>query len=394
MLRVLVPGMRGDATAIADGLFAPQASWVGTTRGNNVVSGRQQAVLVLDNDKVQVVLQTQFEPGPKELAWIIPVPSKPETVKEGDEHMFESLEVLTAPRFVRLITGGGGLGCASRTATESVGRLVVYETGKAGIFDYTVLGGGAVEELVQWLGKHQYRLPANADAVLKHYVDASWYFLAIQVNAKEQDHATLAPRPICYTYRADNVTYPLMISRLSAGAQNEVVLYVLASKRYGAKNWENRTVPCSRLFLDEHSHSGTNYEKLFQEELNQGDRHVLVTEAAFRINYRDEGPFNPVEMYYDWELDCKLPPDEKSGYLTRMRTIIPPDGMDRDVFLEPSPEPGNDVQALLHVHQPVGRAPRAETFAACAVVGALFLLLWVRSRRRDITHSGNLERTK
>ena len=275
MLRVLVPGMRGDATAIADGLFAPQASWVGTTRGNNVVSGRQQAVLVLDNDKVQVVLQTQFEPGPKELAWIIPVPSKPETVKEGDEHMFESLEVLTAPRFVRLITGGGGLGCASRTATESVGRLVVYETGKAGIFDYTVLGGGAVEELVQWLGKHQYRLPANADAVLKHYVDASWYFLAIQVNAKEQDHATLAPRPICYTYRADNVTYPLMISRLSAGAERSRAVRARLETVRCEEPGRTGPYPAAACFSTSISHSGTNYEKLFQEELNQGDRHVL-----------------------------------------------------------------------------------------------------------------------
>ena len=145
ILGAVVSAALGEAAALADGMFAPRVRYEQTTVGKAVASDRQEAILVLDGESVQVTLRTRFEAGTKELAWIVPVPSKPEFVKEGDELMFQVLEELTTPVFTRQVAQQrSGLGCGSGATTETVGRLAVCETGRAGIFDYTVLRGTSV----------------------------------------------------------------------------------------------------------------------------------------------------------------------------------------------------------------------------------------------------------
>ena len=99
---------------------------------------------MLDGESVQVTLRTRFEAGTKELAWIVPVPSKPEFVKEGDELMFQVLEELTTPVFTRQVAQQrSGLGCGSGDNRDR-GPACRVRDGRAGIFDYTVLRGTSV----------------------------------------------------------------------------------------------------------------------------------------------------------------------------------------------------------------------------------------------------------
>ena len=335
----------GASLATADGCFVPRITSTSST--SIVASPRQEAVLVTNGKRVQVVLRTHFRAGPKELAWIVPVPGKPGEIARSDAEIFETLESATAPRFHRRTSKRGlSFGCGSMGASQDLNSGVVVEaTGTAGIFKYHVLSATDGGALARWLDDNDYKAPVRAERVFARYVRAGWYWLAMQVRPEVSDSPTLAPHPITYTYTSERLVYPMVISRLSADAENEIVLYVIASTRYVCTNWTNLTIDHEDIRADAHAPSGTNYEQLLRSATVRSSGQLFVTEYARARNYTRhflEGPGG---------LQAKL--NDKAGagvsggsYVTRLRAIMTPMAMDRDVALVGVlgwPEVGNDV---------------------------------------------------
>lgn len=303
-----------------------------------VESPRQEALVVLTGGTVQVTLRTSFRTGPKDLAWIIPVPHPPERVEVADDDLFNRLEKWTAPSFFVKRQVGVHIGCGrSADSTQPIGRVVVTQTGKAGIFDYTVLTATGVDVLTRWLRQHNYSIPEGAEAVFKRYVDQRWCWLAVRLNVTAVDKSVLAPRPIRYTYHDNRCVYPLVISQLSAEDENEVVLYVLADSSYGCENWANCTMHDEDVMVDRRSPSGTNYEELFGELTVHAGGHLFVAESVinarlFKPPQRTDffGRLFGKEMKEFWSSE-----DSAAFYLTRLRAVVPRADLDRDVALTP-----------------------------------------------------------
>ena len=103
----------------ADGLFfRPNFSYSGPVSVGQseqiVASPRQEALLVRTDGQVQVTLRTYFRAGPRELAWVIPVPHAPTKVEKADDAVFRDLDECSRPRFFQYVHGGGpsgGMGC-------------------------------------------------------------------------------------------------------------------------------------------------------------------------------------------------------------------------------------------------------------------------------------------
>ena len=229
---------------------------------------------------------------------------------------------------------------------STLGSAVTVEaSGTAGIFKYVVLSARDSKALKDWLDSHQYSVPPGAAEVLERYVRAGWYWLAMRVRPDKAEQPTLTPHPIVYSYRANSLTYPLAISRLSAAAETEVVLYVLARTRWRCANWANMTlreltargklsemILGRRLVADDESPSGTNYETLFSAETSRRQGRLFVTEFADSLH--------KPHYYHPQDQDLlrkmrkiggpKLP---EPLYLTRLRAVIPRSAMDRDVEL-------------------------------------------------------------
>ena len=154
-----------------------------------VPSPRQEALLIRDGNRIQVTLRTSFREGPKELAWIVPIPSKPEGIERADDAIFAKLEALTAPTFAQEeFVGSGGCNAGVKSASQTIrtGRVKVVETGKAGIYDYTVLTATGTIALGQWLHEHGYNVPVGSEPIFKQYVDQGWCWLAIRLDAQHQ----------------------------------------------------------------------------------------------------------------------------------------------------------------------------------------------------------------
>jgi len=324
---------------LADGFFAPSFSRLGQST-TLVESPKQEAIIVLDKraKTITVSLRTHFRAGPTDLAWVIPVPVKPDSIDKGNEDVFRALETNTAPEFFAISSTGGGIGCSSNESANRIGQGVnVVNVGTAGIFDYVVLDATDADVLVGWLNSNDYRVPADANQVFRRYVDLGWHWLAIRLRAETKNLSTLAPHPITYRYRGTRIEYPLVISSLSATAETEVVLYVLADSRYGCKNWANGQIESRQLALDDTSSTKTNYETLVRQLTTDHGGHLFVTEfAADILTYDYKGPLLAMLHGLDYEADIlesgKRP---RPSYLTRLRAVVTKDALDRDVVLVP-----------------------------------------------------------
>lgn len=348
-------------------------------------SPKQEAVLIRDGQVIEVTLRTHYRSGPGELAWVVPVPAKPDSVEKADDKVFRVLESQTTPRFTLLQPKSGcGIGCSAGDSSEITGQVVVAATGRAGIFDYTVLAATGVESLIGWLRDRQFAVPNGAEAVFQRYVDMEWYWLAIRVRSEQSDKPTLALHPIRYTYRDSSLVYPLVISSISADEENEIVLYVLATARHQCENWTNVTIPSADLQLDDETPSGTNYEKLVRETTQRNGGQVFVTEFA---NNTDTVGFRPLLEAITGEDPMSyvdhFSPEPQMVYLTRLRAIVAAEAMDRDVVLVP--DQGGDVWNSYNLHSDAaGRNTAGAAVTVLILAGPwLGLCLLRRSQRRS-----------
>jgi hypothetical protein len=360
------------STVLADGGFF--VKFVGEAT-DVAASMKQEAFIVRDGEEVQVTLRTHFRTGPPELAWVIPVPKKPDRVEKADDQLFSILQEWTAPKFWAMGRSkrGLGCGCGGGGAESIAGSVSVLESGTAGIFDYTVLTATGSNALTQWLEKNGYAMPSGSEQFIKPYVDRGWYWLAVQIRADKREEHFLAPHPIRYTYRDDGkLVYPLVISRLSAHQENEVVLYVLSNSRFKCENWSNLTIREKDLALDKSSPSGTNYEKLLQEAIPEEGGHAFVTECALEMV--DTEGFRPLLRATQGEGPLK----PWLAFLTRLRTVVTPAKMNRDVILVPSGSASVDREHYLRV--PDAKGNWTGVIATVAVI-TLLILVSKRVRR-------------
>ncbi|HHH76306.1 MAG TPA: DUF2330 domain-containing protein [Phycisphaerae bacterium] len=334
---VFISGVVPCKTTIADGFFAtPMPVGLGTS-SELVTSPKQEAFISTDGKIVGVVLRTHFNKGPKELAWVVPVPGKPEGIEAAEDSIFSNLDQATAPRFYQTSGKGySGLSCGCAASPQYMGidksTVNVESTGTAGIFKYTVLSASDADDLTKWLIENKYAIPIGSERVFKLYVKKGWYWLAMKVRPEVSDEKTLAPHPVKYWYRDDKVIYPMAISQLSAALTNEIVLYIAGPQRYACANWANMDIADlvggedgPDLKVDYGSSSGTNYEKLFRTAAEQHKAQLFVTEHASA---------GTLGWVFDKEQN-QFPNMTKPVYLTRMRGLLTPESMDRDVLLIP-----------------------------------------------------------
>jgi len=335
----------------ADGFMTPSVRSVPTAvvmrSGPLVRSPRQEAVLIFDGATVEVILRTHFRAGPDDVAWLIPVPAKPTQVRTREGGLFDQLERDTAPRFFRIErsrqawgkggAGGfgdlfGGAGPPQGDGVTVVPPVVVEAAGTAGIFEWVALDARDAGKLVDWLTDNQYAVPHGARPLMERYVQEGWKWLAAKIRPQANDKQQLAPEPLAYTYADQRLVYPLAISRLSADEENEIILYVLADRRYFPGNWGHTTLRRKTI------RQVADYAPLLRRMAWRRGGYLFITELAFDLTVLDPSILRRIRGVWD------LPDPTPTPYLTRLRALIKPEAMDRDVVMKPT-----------YSNRPVGR---------------------------------------
>lgn len=275
---------------------------------------------------VTYVLGSDYDGDPSEFAWVIPVPNTPfDVVAHDTGELFDALDDWTRPTFE--ITGGfptgGGCGCGgppSLSLGESgLGGVEVEARGQAGIFEWAALTSTGSNALLTWLNANGFSVSAGAGDVLADYIQRGMHFLAVRVSRPEDmernDSGEKEIPPIQFTCQTSERFYPMAISQVSAAAETEVLIYVVADHRMEAANVPNAVIDRDAVAYDPGSESQTNYESLFTQAVAGLGGVALITEYAAPDHV--SWPEAPVEV---------------SGldFLTRIRTVIAREMMEVD----------------------------------------------------------------
>ncbi len=403
LLAAMLALLAASKAALADGCaFVPVGSVARDAEQPSVTSPRQECLMATDGNTVRMVLRTHFDTPGSELAWVVPVPAKPRDIQKADPELFASLDQATAPTFYTVESPKGPFGCGCGMMRMNYHGLAipqeavtVHEQGTAGIYEFVVLSSTGGDELTTWLSENGYALPIGAQRVLGRYVEKGWFWLAMRLRKdlsdtdKDADNK-LVPHPIAYTYDSETLTFPLVISQLSAGLENEILLYVLAPSRYAPANWPNLDMTDmiykpgkpGELRDDFHTasntRSGTTYEHMFTTATHTRDGRIFITESADSVGmgrrFYDAQKFSEALD----KVTAALPTEAEPRYLTRLRTVMPPKTMDRDVLLVPVEWPVVSNYIEMSATQ---AGFRGETALAGGGIGLLMLGAWPRRRK-------------
>ncbi len=335
---------------------------------------------VNDDGTVTTVVEIQFAGPPTEVGWVLPIPEQidPEAVGTAPVGLFDDLERLTAPRFLRpveegaadaaFVTSAGCGGCGpggwggewggfvEPTGVEVVGEAVV------GPYAVEIITAEDGQNLTLWLQMNGYQIPSTASEPMSHYVTSGMTFLGIKLLPDVPQGPIEA---IAFTYAADEPMLPLILTSVAAAEDMEVIAYVLADERYAPANYTDVDFDHSVVrWVDDEE---TDYDEILPLAMDYAGGRAFVTEYA-----------SAIEVFADQAGEPSAELLGTAAYLTRFRTMISPTEMTIDPVWQAAPDLG-DVSNVHTISEEGG----SMVAAAGPALILLAILVGLGRRRRD-----------
>ena len=188
------------------------------------------------------------------------------------------------------------------TCANSAGRSqkqarinVVKIEAKFDVAEYQIVILSAAEAagLEQWLKLNGYKIPEDAEPLLRPYVEAGSKFFVAKVDPKKvqmvDGHAALSP--LRFHYDSDQFVLPIRLGLANSGGTQDLIVSILApNQRYELANYKNVTIPTNLEVKDSvRERFGAFYAALFDRtvERNPG---AVVTEYAWQATTCDPCP--------------------------------------------------------------------------------------------------------
>jgi len=266
----------------------------------------QRAVIIYEDGIEDLILQTKYEKGADDFAWVVPVPGYPE-VDEADAEIFEELYYLTLPPNQYLDFPATWRALSTRAGEPSGVKL--WERKKVGLYDVSILSATDPSALIEWLNENGYKFPEEAKEIVDFYIAKDWYFVAMRLEAEEtqerqvsSEEIELIPdktfskgttQPIKLRFNTTQIVYPMKITSLNPG-DTEVLLYVFAD---GAASVDDFSVEYADWF---HTKAYKLRYNLYPEKAIYGTSELLkelITKPYFLTKMRCS--FSPDEMTHD-----------------------------------------------------------------------------------------------
>ncbi len=375
--------------------------------GNSAESPNQRALIIFDNNRETMVVQVKYQGEANRFSWVLPVPSIPEenSIITVSDSIFSHLHDITQPKLFIYSTQGkskGTMGGRDSGDAEAFydNEVIIWENLQVGPYEIAVISSPTSMALIEWLAKNDYDFPEEAQNIVEFYTQKNWYFVAIRVNVSNQlakNNSTYqAGLPaIKMTFKTEKPVFPLRISELTSAEKNEIEIYVVnkhrmisesyntvamnreevqpvLEKNYYAKNYKPTGISCAcdRILAPE-SDAGMEYEALFQQEVESFSKPSFIVEYASPLDYiifdndNDTNPLHYRDEFFD---DCFS--ENENFWITRMRTILSPDNMKRDVDLITDPDGDNYLALKFWIEE---KQPNPWSYSVYVTPGFLFV---------------------
>ncbi|MFV8750033.1 DUF2330 domain-containing protein [Nannocystaceae bacterium ST9] len=242
-------------------------------------------------------IQIQYEGEAQDFAWIIPVQQVPE-VLVGNQALFDNLLAATVPTFTITTTsqtcddGSVGL-CAARAEDsqfaddeagdiggdegdtgDGTGGPEILDRGFAGAFEYVVLTGDSVQEIVDWLDMAGYAQDDDAPPILQEYLDDDFVFVAVKLRGGvdvDEIH------PLAIRYPGVEPCIPIKLTRIAAVDDMAIRAFFLGESRAAPMNWPH--VVLNPVAFD-WVNTASNYLEVASLAIDEAGGRAFLTEYA------------------------------------------------------------------------------------------------------------------
>ncbi len=327
----------------------------------------------IGDNSVEAHIQIQYDPnsGAEQFAWVIPVLSIPQ-FEVGSQLLFDAILNASVPSYGLSVQSdfcgegelggegddGGLTGAAGEddNAGEGGGEdpTVVLNT-TVGAFEISVLDGGTVDGVMQWLSDNGYQQDPAAAPIIEEYLNEEYLFVAMKLSNRagvDEIH------PIVIRYDGVEPCVPIRLTRIAAVEDMEIRTFFLQDARVVPVNY--RHVLINPLKLD-WLNNANNYKEVISMAVDaqEADGNAFVTEYAGPSNvvpqwliYQEQWNSAPFEAFVDspvgvieelesqglmfcdteWDVTCTYNHPLLEGIVNDFIPV--PDGVDANLFYD------------------------------------------------------------
>lgn len=239
-------------------------------------------LFVLGDGEVEAHVQIEYDGGDaSKFAWIVPVMAIPE-IEVGSFALIDNALQATVPVYglqtnsVCSASDGGGGGFISEPdgggASSEDPEVVTTDT--VGAFEYSILQGGTVDGIGQWLADNAYAEDEQAPEILQSYLDDGAVFVAFKLR---HDAGVEDIHPVVIRYPGSEACVPIRLTRIAAVDDMDIRALFLGSSRVFPVNYEH--VRLNRTRLDWVG-LGVNYPEVVSRAIDEASGRAFVTEYA------------------------------------------------------------------------------------------------------------------
>jgi hypothetical protein len=307
------------ATLLGSGLMPHSAAafcgFYVTGADASLYANATMVVLMRDGTRTVLSMQNNYQGPPEAFALVIPVPTvlQQEQVKVLPKDVFGKIDTLSAPRLVEyweadpcqqalargaVATSAAGPApqASSGAGGSSASAVRIEAQFEVGEYDVVILSADDSSALDTWLRDNQYNIPAGAEPVLMPYVAAGMKFFVAKVDPArvtfEGDQAALSP--LRFHYDTPEFSLPVRLGLLNSQGSQDLIVNILAPKRYELANYPNVTIPTNiRVQNAVRDSFPSFYEALFARTLEQNPG-AVVTEYSWASSSCDPCPTPPL----------------------------------------------------------------------------------------------------
>ncbi len=241
----------------------------------------ERILFVKDEDTITTHVQIQYNGSASDFAWILPVPAVPElSISHND--LFTQLQFATEPTFILNYQEGDEcnpffslfppfLETVLRTEEDGV---QVISAEQIGPYDTVLITAEDPDAVIQWLEENEYNLDALGANLLRPYVEAGMYFLALRL-APDRDLGDL--QPIGLTYAASQPGIPIRLTAVATQPNMGVLVWILGEERAIPQNYLHVQINEAQI---DWFNGGFNYNDIVTEAANEADGQAFVTDYA------------------------------------------------------------------------------------------------------------------
>jgi hypothetical protein len=298
----------------------------------------------------------------------VPVVLQKENVKTLPKEVFTHIDQLAAPRLVEyweqdpcmqrryeeekmaMPTAAPAPEMAAPADDKDLGVKIEAKF-TVGEYNILILSAKDSTGLDTWLRREKYKIPADAEPLLRPYVQGGSKFFVAKVDVKkvkfENGQAQLSP--LRFHYDTDAFALPVRLGLVNSSGTQDLIVHILArGQRYEVANYDNVTIP-TNLDLEERAKEqfGAFYAALFDRTLEKHPKSV-VTEYSWDASSCDPCPTPPLEPDEIATLGADVIPnaDPYGMVLTRLHARYGKTSLGEDLVFRAAPPifGGREVQ--------------------------------------------------